>query len=140
MLHLTTNSPPRSGNCSIYPTEGTALKTLFGIKCGGWKDDDDGPISFKVYNGKHVLQHSIASILPPTYLPSGDPQKNHTYTLTVRIVDKYGSFSEAFLVVRVSEYYVDGTRQGVSSLRISLSRCMQSSISVTKCPLTDRSF
>lgn len=123
LLHLKTNSPPRSGTCSIYPIEGMTLKTLFNIKCSGWKDKDS-PISFKVYIGKHVVQHSVVPILPPTYLPPGDPKKNHTYKLTVRIADKYGSFSEAFLVVRVSDHYVDGIRRGVSRIWLDLMKAV----------------
>ena len=43
--------------------------------------------------------------LSPTLLPLGEPEKNYTYTLTVRIVDKYGSYSEDSIFVTVSNYH-----------------------------------
>ena len=98
-----TNTPPKNGNCSISPTTGEMLKTFFYIECEGWRDED-GYVRYQVYHGYELLLHYNEPTLSPILLPMGDPLNNYTYTLTVRIVDKYHSFSEEEVTVSVSRY------------------------------------
>ena len=103
--HFVTNTPPQKGNCSIYPTEGEVLQTFFHVECSGWQDED-GYVSYKVYRENQLLQHGDEPVMSPTLLPLGDPLKNHTYQLTVKIVDRYGSYSKAMIAVTVRRVYV----------------------------------
>ena len=99
--HFTTNIPPRKGNCNVSPTEGKVLKTKFRIECSGWHDKD-GPLIYKVLLGETLLLHGQDAKLPPSILPLGPHQNNYTYNLTVKVFDKYNSFSEETLLVTVS--------------------------------------
>ena len=98
--HFLTNTPPQNGYCFIYPTEGKVLQTFFQIKCPGW-NDEDGHVAYKVYRGERLLQHGNQPVLTPLLLPLGSPEKNYAYELTVKIFDKYGSFSTEVLSVKV---------------------------------------
>ena len=77
------------------------LETFFQIECPGW-EDEDGYISYKVYRSNKLLQHWNEPVLPPMLLPLGRPEKDYTYTVTVKVFDKHGSFSQDLLTVRVS--------------------------------------
>ena len=46
------NFPPRQGNCTVYPENGTT-HTLFGIKCGNWIDTEGSVFNF-VFYGKFI--------------------------------------------------------------------------------------
>ena len=98
-----TNTPPKNGNCSISPTTGEMLKTFFYIECEGWRDED-GYVRYQVYHGYELLLHYNEPTLSPLLLPMGNPLNNYTYTLTVRIVDKYQSFGEEEVTVSVSRF------------------------------------
>lgn len=102
--HFTTNIPPRNGNCNVSPTEGKVLETHFRIECPGWHDED-GPLIYKVLRGEKLLQHGQDPKLSPSLLPLGPHQNSYTYNLTVKIFDKYNSFSEGTLLVTVSAVF-----------------------------------
>ena len=55
------NFPPRFGNCSMNPENGTT-QTLFGIKCGNWIDSE-GSVFNIVFYGKifFIVRHSFAN-------------------------------------------------------------------------------
>lgn len=99
--YFVTNLPPRDGTCFISPKEGRVLETFFYIECPGWKDED-GPLVYKIFRGKKLLQHGKDAILSPSLLPLGPPQNNYSYNLTVKIFDQYNSFSAETLLVTVS--------------------------------------
>lgn len=96
-----TNTSPQNGTCSIYPTEGEALKTFFQIKCPDWQDED-GYMTYKVFKRTKLLQHWNGPVLNSTLLPPGKLEENYTYSITVTISDKYGSFSQVFITVKAS--------------------------------------
>lgn len=98
--HFTTNIPPQKGNCSVSPTEGKVLETHFRIECSG-SHDEDGPLIYKVLLGESLLQHGQDPKLPTSLLPQGPHQNNYTYNLTVKVFDKYNSFSEETMLVTV---------------------------------------
>ena len=98
---FTTNIPPRKGNCNVSPTEGKVLETQFRIECSGWHDED-GTLIYKVLQEETLRQHGQDPVLPPSVLPLGPYQNNYTYNLTVKVFDKYNSFSEETLLVTVS--------------------------------------
>ncbi|XP_022800006.1 polycystin-1-like [Stylophora pistillata] len=100
--YFTTNVPPRNGNCIISPLEGRVLTTYFHIKCSGWRDMD-GPIVYKVFRGRTLLQHGKEATLPPMLLTSGPRQNNYTYYLAVNICDKFHSCTKTILPVTVIE-------------------------------------
>ena len=77
------------------------LKTKFRIECSGWHDED-GSLIYKVLLGEKLLQRGQDANLPPSILPLGPHQSNYTYNLTVKVFDKYNSFSEETLLVTVS--------------------------------------
>lgn len=77
------------------------MKTFFQMKCPGWQGAD-GYIIYKVYHLGRLLQHGNEPILSPMLLPLGNPDKNYTDELTVKICDKHGSCSEEMLTVKVS--------------------------------------
>ena len=80
------------------------LETYFFIECPGWHDED-GVFTYKVLHGEKLLQHGQDATLSPLLLPPGPAQDNYTYNLTVRIFDKYNSFSEETLLVTVSSVF-----------------------------------
>lgn len=77
------------------------LETRFRIECSGWYDED-GPLLYKVLRGETLIQHGQDPKLSPSLLPLGLNQNNYTYNLTVKVFDKYNSFSEETLLVTVS--------------------------------------
>ena len=85
--------------------EGNVLETYFNIQCPGWQDED-GVTSYKVFNGKNLIQHGQGPTLAPTLLPLGPHQNNYTYKLTVEIFDNYNSFSVESLTVTVSTIFL----------------------------------
>ena len=98
--HFTTNTPPQKGICNVSPTEGKVLETYFKIECSGWHDEDSA-LMYKVLLGESLLRHGQDPKLPPSLLPQSPRQNNNTYNLTVKVFDKYNSFSEETLLVTV---------------------------------------
>lgn len=42
------NTPPKDGDCTISPTNGTAATTRFQISCYGFVDDDDSIVDYSI--------------------------------------------------------------------------------------------
>lgn len=48
-LRLRRNRLPENGACSVSPTDGTAMSTLFSIICNGWQDQDGKVARYEYY-------------------------------------------------------------------------------------------
>ncbi|XP_022780269.1 uncharacterized protein LOC111321599 [Stylophora pistillata] len=76
-LRVRANIAPSKGNCTITPTEGQALKTLFNLTCNGF-NDSDRPLRYEFLYSKSPkdLNQSLGSGLDPwqnnVVLPSGE--------------------------------------------------------------------
>ena len=112
VMTLRVNKPPVGGQCTVDIPSGFADDTNFTFTCYGWQDDDV-PLSYEqnyrnsyglmtmIYYG---LRNSITSALP-----IGDPEKNFTTNVVVRIFDSYRAYTEYVLPVQVRLHLVKKT-------------------------------
>ena len=49
-----------TGSCTVEPSEGQSLDTIFNITCSGWNSSDASPI---IYEFQYTLQNSLHGIL-----------------------------------------------------------------------------
>uniref|UniRef100_A0A8D2JKD0 Polycystin family receptor for egg jelly n=1 Tax=Varanus komodoensis TaxID=61221 RepID=A0A8D2JKD0_VARKO len=113
------NSPPKTGKCSIYPREGTALHTKFIIRCMGFQDKH-GPLMYKVIAHSDLTKMTKISSLenntfgiivyighlqetPPSFLPTGIASEQYTLVIYVQVYDTYGAFSQVTLQATVHD-------------------------------------
>ena len=100
------NSPPKNGSFRVDPKKGVILKEQFNLSCSGWKDED--PLEYEILYSKQAdtgFQTYLRSKDPHFYLksfPGGDPDKNNTLHLLLRVWDSHGAFSEAKEDIQVS--------------------------------------
>ena len=52
-LRLKRNKLPENGACSVSPTNGISMSTLFRISCNGWQDSDGKIVRYEYY-GKFI--------------------------------------------------------------------------------------
>ncbi|XP_014681545.1 PREDICTED: sperm receptor for egg jelly-like [Priapulus caudatus] len=113
---LRANTSPVNGDCTVSPSEGTALVTDFEVHCDGFWDDDL-PLSYEFYyrtgaeflaeiNGNRevkgtLLYYSIDPYMPPTILPPGIASRNHLAEILVLVADSYKSTVWSYLNVTV---------------------------------------
>ena len=104
-----TASPLIRGTCSITPSNGTSLKTVFNLSCSDWKSDSI-PLSYRfqyqLKNGLHGLLYDGPSSSVTSWLPSGDSSGNHTVVVNVTVSDKNGVSAPTVLSVQV-KYILD---------------------------------
>ncbi|CAH1259011.1 LTBP4 [Branchiostoma lanceolatum] len=107
-LVLRTNSPPENGTCRITPASGYAYQTRFTIECTGWVDDNtgtNGSLSYfffaNVGDDSTLLMHGSDAETPPIYIRVGDPGRNWTANVEIRIIDVLGDYRLHFLTVQV---------------------------------------
>ena len=103
-VNVNINGAPQGGKCSVAPSTGTALSTLFVFECINWDGDPtDNPIAyaFQLYDPIRSRVVSILRSAQPTgvlscFLPAG------TLTVMVEISDRYGATSVSFLSLSVA--------------------------------------
>ena len=82
-LDISVASPPTNGTCSITPSNGTSLKTVFNLNCSDW-DSDSAPLSYlfqyQLQNGLHGLLYNGSNSSVNSRLPSGKLSFNVTVT------------------------------------------------------------
>ena len=102
-IDLETNKPPVTGQCSVDPVTGDAMKTQFKIKCQGWSDPDL-PLPYKFMYKKDGDVTSISSGPLPSarsVLPVGDPANDNKLYLLVRVTDSLGLSNQITLQTKV---------------------------------------
>ena len=102
--HVTSNSPPVGGVCTVSPTSGISLITEFTFTCRNWQDQDlqlqyqfiyltDNKLLNVVYKG---VKTSLT-----TKLPAGEKKSNFTIDFRVRVADISGAYTEVRTPVQV---------------------------------------
>ena len=90
---ISTSSPPRGGTCSITPSNGTSLETVFNLSCSDWESDST-PLSYlfqyQLQNGLHGVLYNDSSSSVNSWLPSGKLSWNYTVKFNVTVTDKNG--------------------------------------------------
>jgi len=107
---ISTSSPPTGGTCSITPSNGTSLKTVFNLSCSDWESDSN-PLSYRfqyqLQNGLHGLLFDSSSSSVSSWLPSGNLSWNYAVKVNVTVTDKNGvSAPTVYLSVQV-QYILD---------------------------------
>ena len=103
-------SPPTNGTCSITPSNGTSLMTVFNLSCSDWESESK-PLSYRfqyqLQNGLHGLLYDGSNSSVSSWLPSGNFSWNYTVKVNVTVTDKNGvSASTNQLSVQV-QYILD---------------------------------
>ena len=90
---ISTATPPTRGTCSITPSNGTSLKTVFNLSCSDWESDST-PLSYlfqyQLQNGLHGLLYNGSNSSVNSWLPSGKLSWNYTVKCNVTVTDKNG--------------------------------------------------
>ena len=90
---ISTASPPTGGTCSITPSNGTSLKTVFNLSCSDWESDST-PLSYRfqyqLQNGLYGLLYNGANSSVNSWLPSGKLSWNYIVNFNVTVTDKNG--------------------------------------------------
>ncbi|XP_028416899.1 polycystic kidney disease protein 1-like 2 [Dendronephthya gigantea] len=102
------NTPPKNGNCSIFPFSGLAAQTNFTISCENWIDKD-APLSYEFFYEtggiKVVLFYRTISpgrsISETDWLGIGDERDEYRLNVTVVVKDFFGSKSRHIMTVQV---------------------------------------
>ena len=107
---ISTSSPPTGGTCSITPSNGTSLKTVFNLSCSDWQSDST-PLSYlfqyQLQNDLHGLLYYGSGSSVNSSLPSGKLSWNYTVKFNVTVTDKNGvSAPRVHLSVQV-QYILD---------------------------------
>ena len=90
---ISTASPPAMGTCSITPSNGISLKTVFKLSCSDWESDSN-PLSYRfqyrLQNGLYGLLYDGPNSSVSSWLPSGNSPSNYTVKVIVTVTDKNG--------------------------------------------------
>ena len=90
---ISTASPPTNGTCSITPSNGTSLMTVFNLSCSDWESDSK-PLSYRfqyqLQNGLHGLLYDGSNSSVSSWLPSGNFSWNYTVKINVTVTDNNG--------------------------------------------------
>ena len=90
---ISTASPPTNGTCSITPSNGTSLMTVFKLSCSDWESDSN-PLSYRfqyqLQNGLHGLLYDGSNSSVSSWLPSGNFSWNYTVKVNVTVTDRNG--------------------------------------------------
>ncbi|CAF0876239.1 unnamed protein product, partial [Brachionus calyciflorus] len=91
-LKLRRNKLPEKGTCSVTPSEGLAMQTLFSITCTGWQDSDGKVVRYEYYATFNGVEQPISlgydAIGKASYeLPLGPAFDNYKMYLYVEIID-----------------------------------------------------
>ncbi|XP_020630882.1 polycystic kidney disease 1-related protein-like [Orbicella faveolata] len=105
---ISTASLPTGGTCSITPSNGTSLKTVFNLSCSDWESDST-PLSYlfqyQLQNGLHGLLYNGSSSSVNSWLPSGKLSWNYAVKVNVTVTDKNGvSAPRVHLPVQVEPF------------------------------------
>ncbi|KAL3877418.1 hypothetical protein ACJMK2_035124 [Sinanodonta woodiana] len=101
---FSTNSPPRTGNCSTTPSFGKTLDEMHYIECrSNWYDEDSDKGLYYLYlyqasrdaNELQVLYFGGESSSPLIPLPVGKLSNSFGSEVRVRVYDIYGDYTEA---------------------------------------------
>lgn len=103
-FHVTTNSPPTGGVCSVSPTSGVTLTTEFHFTCDNWEDPDlQLRYEFIYLTHNNLLNVAYTGIKTSitTKLPAGEKKNNFTIDFRVRVTNMFGVFTEVRTPVQV---------------------------------------
>ena len=118
---ISTSSPPTGGTCSITPSNGTSLETVFTLSCSDWESDSN-PLSYwfqyQLQNGLHRMLYDGSSNSVSSYLPSGNLSWNYIVKVNVTVTNKNGASAPAvnlsvqvqfncFITLEMNNIYID---------------------------------
>ena len=86
-------SPPTGGTCSITPSNGTSLMTVFKLSCSDWESDSNSlsyRFQYQIQNGLHGLLYDGSNSSVSSWLPSGNLSWNYTVKVNVTVTNDYG--------------------------------------------------
>ena len=107
---FTTSTPPHGGNCSVFPSEGTAYETIFTFRCSGWKTKH-WPILYV------FAYHDPYTLLKPTLFRSeedkfsvklapGDSAENFYLKIYFSIIDSLGARIDNQEFIKVFYHFI----------------------------------
>ena len=102
--HVTSNSPPVGGVCSVSPTSGVTLITEFTFTCDNWQDPDlQLQYQFIYFTNNNLLNvaYTGVKISITTKLPAGEKKNNFSIDFRVRVINMLGVFTEVRTPVQV---------------------------------------
>ena len=102
--HVTSNSLPVGGVCSVSPTSGATLTTEFTFACMNWQDPDlELQYQFIYFTNNNLLSVAYEGVKSrlSTNLPAGERKNNFTIDFRVRVVDISGAYTEVRTPVQV---------------------------------------
>ena len=106
--NISSSSPPSGGTCSVTPSNGTSLKTVFNLSCSDW-ESDSSPLSYRfqyqLQNGLHGLLYDSSSSSVSSWLPSERLSGNYTVKFNVTVTDK-NSVSAPIVHLSVQVQYI----------------------------------
>ena len=85
---ISTASPPTGGTCSITPSNGTSLMTVFKLSCSDWESDSN-PLSYR-FQYLHGLLYDGSNSSVSSRLRSGSLSWNYTVEVNVTVTNDYG--------------------------------------------------
>ncbi|XP_022807270.1 polycystic kidney disease protein 1-like 2 [Stylophora pistillata] len=104
--HVTSNSLPVGGVCSVSPTSGVTLTTEFTFACNNWQDPDlQLQYEFIYLTNENLLNVAYKGVKKSltTKLPAGERENNFTIDFRVRVTNMVGVFVEMRTPVQVLE-------------------------------------
>ncbi|XP_055877066.1 polycystin family receptor for egg jelly-like isoform X1 [Biomphalaria glabrata] len=143
-----TNIKPYNGACSVTPTNGTALETIFSFKCTDWKDeeiratrsqlDTNFGLQYAIYQTTSVGFHLIyfGSEIQASTLLSECPNSKPSCEVVVYIIDIFKTRVNFTLNVQIKPKYNQPTilsssaSDSVDDITFDMMKKMNSSISV----------
>ncbi|KAK7003184.1 polycystic kidney disease protein 1-like 2 [Biomphalaria glabrata] len=143
-----TNMKPYNGTCTVTPSQGIALETIFSLKCIGWKDeeiratrsqmDTNFGLQYAIYQTTSVGFHLVyfGSEVQASTLLSDCPNSALSCEVVVYIIDIYRSKVNFTLNVQIKPMYnqlttsTSTTSGSVDDIAFDMMKKMNSSISV----------
>eukprot|EP00466_Bigelowiella_natans_P003403 jgi/Bigna1/133872/aug1.23_g8580 len=114
-INVITNRAPRLGSCSLAPTSGVALQTMFAFSCVGWSDEDL-PLTYQWQAKTTTTGKGYFDLCAPRRMGSfetklggsGDSSSttsssSSTVNLRARIVDSLGAAAVIEMTASVSQ-------------------------------------
>ena len=105
--NISINSPPTPGDCTVRPTEGVTLMTLYTIQCHGFKDEDKHlTYQFRIVNNEkgkdQIIEAYFSSISKVSLiLPAGQESNGYKLPMEVIATDTFGASVTVPLTITV---------------------------------------
>lgn len=124
-LFIVNKRPRKKDNtsgCSISPSSGIGVSTIFNITCKGWYDEDL-PLTYQfVYHEVFgtVIFHYGHERSKSTTLPPGKEENDFDLQLEASVIDCFGSETKLILIVKVIVACVTSGHSSVKSRNVQV--------------------